>query len=286
MELTGTQPVRKRSYVGSLNPPILHRKELLLPLEHTEIARFQEMTSTAEALGLFDDPSRIGFQNQWGKMIAAKGYQLIDYEFVPLGNDFSEFDNDNNSYTSSSEEVQRHLTALVRYGFSALVQLLARFGFLNGSRSVFDYGCGRGNDLRGLQENGIRAQGWDPHYAPDNSKQLSNIVNLGFVINVIEDINERIEALQDAYALAQELLVVSVMLAKQNSSKGKPLYDGILTSRGTFQKYHTPTELKIFVEQHLHEESIPVAPGVDGQVGHVYLAGLRDGCGEHLHGQQ
>lgn len=262
VELTGTQQVRKRSYAGSLNPPILHRKELLLPLEHTEIARFQVLTSTAEALGLFDDPSRIGFQNQWGKMIAAKGYQLIDYEFVPLGNDFSEFDNDSNNYTTSSDEVQRHLTALVRYGFSAPVQMLARFGFLDGSRSVFDYGCGRGDDLRGLQENGIQALGWDPHYAPDNSKQLSNIVNLGFVINVIEDINERIEALQGAYSLAQELLVVSVMLANQKDSKGKPLYDGILTSRGTFQKYYTPTELKIFVEQHLHEESIPVAPGV------------------------
>lgn len=262
VELTGTQQVRKRFYTDSLNPPILHRKELLLPFEHTEIARFQELTSTAEALGLFDDPSRIGFQNQWEKMIAAKGYQLIDYEFVPLGNDFSEFDNDSNSYISSSDEIQRHLTALVRYGFSAPVQMLARFGFLDGSRSVFDYGCGRGDDLRGLQENGIQALGWDPHYAPDNSKQLSNIVNLGFVINVIEDINERIEALQGAYSLAQELLVVSVMLAKQNASKGKLLYDGILTSRGTFQKYYTPTELKIFVEQHLHEESIPVAPGV------------------------
>ena len=45
-------------------------------------------------------------------------------------------------------------------------------------------------------------------------------------------------------------------------------------------------DLQAQIEQHLHEESIPVAPGVDGQVGHVYLAGLRDGCGEHLHGQQ
>lgn len=261
VELTGTQQVRKRSYADSLNPPILHRKELLLPLEHTEIAKFQELTRTAEALGLFDDPSRIGFQNQWKEMIAAKGYQLIDYEFVPLGNDLSEFDKADN-LSPSDEEVQRHLTALVRYGFSAPVQLLARFGFLDGSRSVFDYGCGRGDDLRGLQENGIQVLGWDPHYAPDNTKQLSNIVNLGFVINVIEDINERIEALQGAYSLAQELLVVAVMLANQNASKGKPLYDGILTSRGTFQKYYTPTELKIFVEQHLHEESIPVAPGI------------------------
>ena len=260
IELTGTQQVRKRFYTDSLNPPILHRKELLLPPEHKEVTRFSKLTSTAEVLGLFDDPSRIGFQNQWKKLVNEKGYQLIDHQFVPLGNDLSE--PECASEFLPTDEVQRHLTALVRYGFSAPIQMLARFGFLDGSRSIFDYGCGRGDDLRGLQENGIQALGWDPHYAPDIPKQLSNIANLGFVINVIEDINERIGALQGAYSLAQELLVVSVMLANQNATKGKPLNDGILTSRGTFQKYYTPNELKIFIEQNLHEDSIPVAPGV------------------------
>lgn len=259
VELNGTSRVHKRSYADSLNPPILHRKELLLPPIHKEILKFQALTNIAETLGLFEDPSRIGFQNQWEKLISEKGYRLIDHEFVPIGNDLSEFDNDS---STSSDEVQRHLTALVRYGFSAPIQMLARFGFLDGSRSVFDYGCGRGDDLRGLQENGIRALGWDPHFAPENQKKLSNIVNLGFVINVIEDINKRIEALQGAYSLAQELLVVSVMLTNQYAVKGKPLYDGILTTRGTFQKFYTPNELKIFIEQNLHEESIPIAPGI------------------------
>lgn len=260
VELHGAGRIHHRSYADSLNPPILHRKELLLPPDHKEILKFQTLTNTAETLGLFDDPSRIGFQNQWEKLIAEKGYRLFDCEFVPLGNDFSELGNE--SSTSSSDEVQRYLTALVRYGFSAPIQMLARFGFLDGSRSVFDYGCGRGDDLRGLQENGIQALGWDPHFAPENQKKLSNIVNLGFVINVIEDFNERIEALQGAYSLAQELLVVSVMLTNQYVVKGKPLYDGILTTRGTFQKFYTPSELKIFIEQNLHEESIPVAPGI------------------------
>ncbi|MEI2768385.1 MAG: DNA phosphorothioation-associated putative methyltransferase [Nitrosomonas sp.] len=262
VELHGSGRIHNRSYIDSLNPPILHRKELLLPPDHKEISKFQALTSIAETLGLFDDPSRIGFQNQWEKLIAERGYCLIDNEFVPLGNDFSEIDCISESYTSTIGEVQRHLTALVRYGFSAPIQMLARFGFLDGSRSVFDYGCGRGDDLRGLQENGIRALGWDPHFAPENQKKLSNIVNLGFVINVIEDINERIEALQGAYSLAQELLAVSVMLKNQSTHMGKLLNDGILTSRGTFQKYYTSNELKIFIEQHLNEDSIPVAPGV------------------------
>lgn len=235
VELTGAQQVRKRSYADSLNPPILHRKELLLPPDHHEISRFHELTSAAKTLGLSDDPSRIGFQKQWEKLINEKGFQLIDHEFVPIGNDLSE--PENLIEFSPTNEVLRHLTALVRYGFSAPIQMLARFAFLDGSRSVFDYGCGRGDDLRGLQENGIQALGWDPHYAPDKEKQISNIVNLGFVINVIENINERIEAIQGAYSLAQELLVVSVMLANQNATKGKPFNDGVLTSRGTFQKF-------------------------------------------------
>src|SRR5690606_40954193 len=43
VELTQTQQVRKRSYADSLNPPLLHLKELLLPPDHKEIRKFQEL---------------------------------------------------------------------------------------------------------------------------------------------------------------------------------------------------------------------------------------------------
>lgn len=78
-----------------------------------------------------------------------------------------------------------HLTALVRYSFSALVQSLARYGFPDERCALFDYACGRGDDVRGLIENGLSAAGWDPYYAPDNPLSAADIVNLGFVINVI-----------------------------------------------------------------------------------------------------
>ena len=65
IEFNGSDQVRSRTYAGSLNPPILHRKELLLPPNHEAVIRLQALTNTAEALGLFDDPSRIGFRNQW-----------------------------------------------------------------------------------------------------------------------------------------------------------------------------------------------------------------------------
>jgi DNA phosphorothioation-associated putative methyltransferase len=140
--------------------------------------------------------------------------------------------------------------------------LLARHGFLDGRYRVFDYGCGRGDDVRGLVENGLTAAGWDPYYAPDNPIDSADIVNLGFVINVIEDFDERLEALTRAWSLAERLLVVSVMLANQNDPRGSRFRDGVMTQRGTFQKYYGQGEIKAFLEQVLDSEAIPVAPGV------------------------
>ena len=104
--------------------------------------------------------------------------------------------------------------------------------------------------------------GWDPYFAPDNNITPANIVNLGFVINVIEDFDERLDALTRAFSLAERLLVVSVMLTNQNDVQGQRFRDGVLTKRGTFQKYYTQAEIKAFLEAALDEEPIPVAPGV------------------------
>ncbi len=216
--------VSYRTYADSLNPPILHRKELLLAAEHPGRAEALALTSACESVGLFDDPRRIGYRRQWLALIRESGYRLDGHRLVPLGND--------DSGTEIAEEgagrplgwdASRHLTALVRYGFSAPIQSLARAGFLDGCYRLFDYGCGRGDDVRGLVENGLSAAGWDPYHAPDQPIQSADIVNLGFVINVIEDFDERLEALTRAWSLAERLLVVSVMLSNQNEPRGRAL---------------------------------------------------------------
>ena len=51
------QTYRYRTYADSLNPPILHRKELLLPKGHPQHELLQTLTKAAEQIGLFDDPS-------------------------------------------------------------------------------------------------------------------------------------------------------------------------------------------------------------------------------------
>jgi len=250
---------RHRTYADSLNPPILHRKELLLPQNHPSYESYKLLTLAAEQIGLFEDPNRIGFKSAWDALLAQRGYRVVGHELVPIGNDET---SSADTLGHNFEKIARHLTALTRYGFSAPIQALARFGFLDGSKTLFDYGCGRGDDLRGLQGNNISSSGWDPHYAPDGEKTPAHIVNLGFVINVIEDIDERTEALKAAYELATELLVVATMLANQEAVTGTPYGDGVRTSRNTFQKYYTQGELKHFIHEVIGTEPLPVGPGV------------------------
>jgi DNA phosphorothioation-associated putative methyltransferase len=251
---------RHRTYEESLNPPILHRKEFLLPPDHPERKLYTELTAAAEQIGLFDDPNRIGFKQAWEALLVQRGYKVVGHDLVPVGNDetVSGECDQANDFTG----VARHLTALTRYGFSAPLQTLARFGFLDGSKTVFDYGCGRGDDLRSLRENNIEAQGWDPHFAAEENKRTAHLVNLGFVINVIENLDERIEALRGAFALSEEMLVVSAMLTNQDAVRGTAYGDGVLTSRNTFQKYYSQGELRQFIAEVLHEEPLPVGPGI------------------------
>lgn len=249
--------VSYRSYADSLNPPILHRKELLLPLDHPECPRFAALTVQAEALGLFEASRLIGFREAWAARIAAAGYRIDDHELVPLGNAVEPV-----GVAEADGLIERHRTALSRGALSAPMQTLLRHGLLVPERSCFDYGCGRGDDLRSLQESGYTASGWDPYYAPDGERAPADLVNLGFVINVIEDFDERIEALRAAFALATTLLVVSVMLYGSTPPPGRPFLDGYRTQRNTFQKYFTQSELKDFVEKVLDVEAILVGPGI------------------------
>jgi DNA phosphorothioation-associated putative methyltransferase len=257
--------VSYRSYADSLNPPILHRKELLLAADHPRRAEYAALTATAETLGLFDHPTRIGYQRQWLALVREKGYRIAGHALLPLGNeDAEQADTVDTADTALHDDWQaaRHLTALVRDNFSAPIQSLARYGLLDGRFSLFDYGCGRGDDLRGLREQGLNAAGWDPYYAPEQALQAADIVNLGFVINVIEDRDARLEALTRAWSLAERLLVVAVMLANPHDPRGQPFRDGVRTQRGTFQKYYTAAEIQAFLHATLDQEPIPVAPGV------------------------
>lgn len=257
-----TKAVRFRDYSSSLNPPILHRKELMLPASHPHQERLQQITQLAESIGLFDDPVRIGFRSQWNELIASKGYMVVDQELMPASNVKEPSAEETPTGLPIGIAVPRHLTALSRSFLSAPVQALLRHDLLKESRTFFDYGCGKGDDIEGVRSLGISAAGWDPYFRADGTKEPADVVNLGFVINVIEDMGERIEALQGAYALTQGALSVSAMLWSTGAAKGRPYGDGYLTSRNTFQKYFSQGELQTFIESVLDEQAIPIGPGV------------------------
>lgn len=160
-------------------------------------------------------------------------------------------------------DIQRHRTAIRRTGFSLPVRCALRDGIIDSTLTLFDYGCGRGQDLDFLSDLDITCSGWDPVHRPEGLSVAADIVNLGYVINVIESPAERAEVLRDAWRLCQKALVVSAQLDVAAPDKSLPEYaDGIVTSRNTFQKYYTQTELRAYIEATLLADAVPAAPGV------------------------
>ncbi|MBF4259941.1 DNA phosphorothioation-associated putative methyltransferase, partial [Vibrio anguillarum] len=217
---------------------------------------FVALTQEGEKAGLYDNTRTIGFKRSWLNLIEKKGYQLVEGRLLKVN---SVAMNDD----SQRVGIDRHKTAIVRHELSSPVKTLAKQGYLDGRFSIFDYGCGRGDDLRELEAHGLDVLGWDPVFFPDTEKVKSDIVNLGFVLNVIEDQDERLEALLNAWDLTEKMLVVSIMLANESYvAQFPPFKDGVITSRNTFQKYYVQTEIKGYLECSLQEDIITVAPGV------------------------
>jgi DNA phosphorothioation-associated putative methyltransferase len=157
--------------------------------------------------------------------------------------------------------INRAKTALSRNNFSRPVQHLLESGLLTKKRSFFDYGCGRGDDIAGLTELGYQATGWDPAYHADRMQVPAAIVNLGFVLNVIEDPTERNLALRRAWELTEKALIVSVISIWERPKQGlEEFSDGHLTQRGTFQRYFEPGELKCYVDDLLGIDTLPYSP--------------------------
>jgi len=128
---------------------------------------------------------------------------------------------------------------------------------------VFDYGCGRGDDIAHLQAQGIDARGWDPHFNPHTEKVPAQVVNLGYVVNVVEDPLERARALEGAWALATSVLVVAARIESEGGpQRSAPQGDGLVTRLGTFQKLFNQHELKQWVESVLGWSSVAAGPGV------------------------
>jgi DNA phosphorothioation-associated putative methyltransferase len=251
--------LREADYAKSENPPILHRRETFLSEEHPQRQYFNEFTKEGEAIGLYENTRIIGTKKGWERLIKRKGFCLTeDGHLEPLTK--KPKPEINSPFLGS---IERHKTALSRDRLSLPLFLMAQRGYLDGKYTVLDYGCGRGDDVRELQEHDIECIGWDPVHQPDTDIENSDIVNLGYVINVIEDLEERSETLNRAYQHTDKILIVSAMLGNESIfERFKPFKDGVITNRNTFQKYYMQGELRHYIESTLSENAIALAPGI------------------------
>lgn len=157
----------------------------------------------------------------------------------------------------------RARTAISRTDMSKPVAQAIQDGIITVERSVLDYGCGRGGDVKRLQQLGYTAVGWDPVFEPEQPLAAADIVNLGYVVNVIESPEERAQTLQRAWDLTRSVLVVAARVDwEARGFASKPAADGIVTARGTFQKFFTQYELKSWIESTLRYGTFAAAPGV------------------------
>lgn len=251
--------VKLSDYSKSNNPPILHRKETFVADDYKHIDIFREITAEGEAIGLYENVRSIGFKKNWERLISNKGYYLDE-----TGRLYPKADEPQKAIESDFDgDVKRHKTAIARDQLSAPMKLLAKHGFLDGQWSVLDYGCGRGDDIKELEAHGMDCIGWDPVFAPEAERVACDIVNLGYVLNVIEEREERTVTLKTAWEYADKMLIASVMVAGESVVRQfKPYKDGVITQINTFQKYYSQSEFRSYLESSLGSSAIAVGQGI------------------------
>lgn len=166
------------------------------------------------------------------------------------------------SQIPSTVEVERHRAAISRVELSRPVRLAIESGIITPETSIFDYGCGIGGDVKRLKSQGYNCEGWDPYYFPDVEIRSADIVNLSYIINVIEDPVERDRALSHAWELTERVLIVAAQILVNDLSGMLAYGDGILTKRNTFQKYYQQVELKEYIDRVLTVDAIPIGLGI------------------------
>jgi DNA phosphorothioation-associated putative methyltransferase len=253
-----TGKTRRISFESHSNPPILHRKETFLPPGHPKIPQFGKLTKQEEAAGLYEHPATIGFLHNWRRLLQEKGLEYKGHQLVA-----SAKTDQTEAVAEPTVQVHRHRTAMARTELSKPVRQAMELELLRPGVSVFDYGCGLGTDAEGLGRLRYTVNAWDPTFFPEGEKTHADLVNLGYVLNVIEDPAERVEVLVDAWKYTRNILIVSTMIRGQESyDQVRDFGDGVLTSRDTFQKYFDPAEIQSLIETALEADAHPLSMGI------------------------
>ena len=243
--------IQRRDYSISNNPPVLHRKETFVTSDYPLYKEFAELTRQEEAIGLLRETRTIGTRNGWEQRLQEFNVKVEGHRVI------------HNQQLKFEPKIDRHKAAIHRPDLSRPVRLALEAELFTESTTFFDYGCGHGEDIKRIRDRGFTSNGWDPYYRPHIDRIPADIVNLGYIINVIEAHAERREALVKAWELSQQVLIVSAQVLISDVGQGQIAYsDGVISSRNTFQKYFEQEELKLYIDQVLGVDSVPVALGV------------------------
>lgn len=168
-------------------------------------------------------------------------------------------------------------TAIARTKMSAPFRnFLKSYGDTVKSKSILDFGCGKGKDVEEATGLGYNIQGYDPNnekYPLPNTNLKFDIIYCGYVLNVVHPtvreitINscwERIANNGMAVFVTRTDTEVNKLAIKGNWAKDN---DGFRTSKGTFQKGFNRPELSKLIQ-----DSLP-------KNGHIIMTTTDFNCG-------
>jgi DNA phosphorothioation-associated putative methyltransferase len=117
-------------------------------------------------------------------------------------------------------------------------------------KTILDYGCGRGADVRWLKERGYQVDGYDPKFAPILPDKTYDAVLLNYVLCVLPEKKTRVQVVKRALQRVKRrrFLCVAVRSAKEiernaRAAGWEKYADGYLTGTGTFQHGFSAGEL-------------------------------------------
>jgi hypothetical protein len=227
------------------NPVILHRKETFISRNDHHYEKFQQLTAQEEKAGLYAKNilNKIGRRDYWDMLLCEKEVSIVDHRL-------QKSDVLNAPIMPISAK-----TAIGRQSSSVSAKMAV--DLVHPNDKIFDWGCGREDDLKYYKANGITAEGWDPHFkpAPHPSELINgsfNFVVCSFVLNVIKDASERQHCIGGIYEFLPDggrgMFAVrtakDIHLQAEKGNWGWLQTGGWLTGKGTFQIGFNQAELE------------------------------------------
>lgn len=137
-----------------------------------------------------------------------------------------------------------HLAATNHKYLTSAARTIIRKEIIDWGDTHLDYGCGKGSDVEKMRSLGFDSSGYDPYYFP-RQPNAADIVTMNYVINVIDSVEERLSAIQQAWNLTRKKLLI---VANTASKKGIAIDKGRYSNRNVFYKCFKSCELRAYAE--------------------------------------